>query len=69
MVMCLTIGQPLRVRPVQLGRTVGEIPESSVLSVPYVSNLERGCGYPTLEAPGSRAGQSFGPFDGQHGWR
>jgi transcriptional regulator with XRE-family HTH domain len=45
-----TIGQRLRARRVELGRTLAEVAEQSGLSLPYVSNLERGRGNPTLEA-------------------
>ena len=45
-----TIGQRLRARRVGLGRTLAEVAEQSGLSLPYVSNLERGRGNPTLEA-------------------
>ena len=45
-----TIGQRLRARRVALGRTLAEVAEQSNLSLPYVSNLERGRGNPTLEA-------------------
>ncbi|MHB8290511.1 MAG: helix-turn-helix domain-containing protein [Acidimicrobiales bacterium] len=50
-----TIGQRLRARRVQLGRTLAEVAEQSGLSLPYVSNLERGRGNPTLEALGALA--------------
>jgi transcriptional regulator with XRE-family HTH domain len=50
-----TIGQRLRARRVQLGRTLAEVAEQSGLSLPYVSNLERGRGNPTLEVLGSLA--------------
>lgn len=45
-----SIGQRLRARRVELGRTLAEVAEQSGLSLPYVSNLERGRGNPTLEA-------------------
>jgi transcriptional regulator with XRE-family HTH domain len=45
-----TIGQRLRARRVALGRTLAEVAEQSGLSLPYVSNLERGRGNPTLDA-------------------
>ena len=48
-----TIGQRLRARRVELGRTLAEVAEQSGLSLPYVSNLERGRGNPTLEALGA----------------
>src|SRR5580700_7388605 len=50
-----TIGQRLRARRVELGRTLAEVAEQSGLSLPYVSNLERGRGNPTLEALGDLA--------------
>lgn len=45
-----TIGQRLRARRVALGLTLAEVAEKSGLSLPYVSNLERGRGNPTVEA-------------------
>jgi transcriptional regulator with XRE-family HTH domain len=45
-----TIGQRLRARRVELGRTLAAVAEQAGLSLPYVSNLERGRGNPTLEA-------------------
>ena len=45
-----TIGQRLRARRVALGRTLADVAEQSGLSLPYVSNLERGRGNPTLDA-------------------
>jgi transcriptional regulator with XRE-family HTH domain len=45
-----SIGQRLRARRVALGRTLADVAEQSGLSLPYVSNLERGRGNPTLEA-------------------
>src|SRR5271154_4449480 len=50
-----TIGQRLRARRVELGRTLAEVADQSGLSIPYVSNLERGRGNPTLEALGALA--------------
>jgi predicted transcriptional regulator len=50
-----TIGQRLRARRVELGRTLAEVADQSGLSLPYVSNLERGRGNPTLEALGALA--------------
>jgi transcriptional regulator with XRE-family HTH domain len=50
-----TIGQRLRARRVELGLTLAEVAEKSRLSLPYVSNLERGRGNPTLEALGALA--------------
>ena len=51
-----TIGQRLRARRVALGRTLAEVAEQSGLSLPYVSNLERGRGNPTLDALSTLAG-------------
>jgi transcriptional regulator with XRE-family HTH domain len=51
-----TIGQRLRARRVELGRTLAAVAEQAGLSLPYVSNLERGRGNPTLEALGALAG-------------
>jgi transcriptional regulator with XRE-family HTH domain len=45
-----TIGQRLRGRRVKLGLTLAQVAERSGLSLPYVSNLERGRGNPTLDA-------------------
>ena len=45
-----TIGQRLRARRVELGRTLAEVAGQSGLSLPYVSNLERGRGNPTLDS-------------------
>ena len=44
------IGQRLRARRVALGLTLAEVAEKARLSLPYVSNLERGRGNPTLDA-------------------
>jgi transcriptional regulator with XRE-family HTH domain len=45
-----TRGQRLRARRVELDLTLAEVAERSGLSLPYVSNLERGRGNPTEEA-------------------
>lgn len=45
-----TIGQRLRARRVELGLTLAQVAEQAGLSLPYVSNLERGRGNPTLDA-------------------
>ena len=50
-----TIGERLRARRVELGLTLAEVAEKAGLSLPYVSNLERGRGNPTLEALGALA--------------
>ena len=43
-------GARLRARRIALGMTLAEVAEVSGLSLPYVSNLERGHGNPTLDA-------------------
>ena len=45
-----TIGYRLRARRVELGLTLAQVAEQAELSLPYVSNLERGRGKPTLDA-------------------
>lgn len=50
-----TIGQRLRTRRVALGLTLAQVAERSGLSLPYVSNLERGRGNPTVDALASLA--------------
>ena len=45
-----TLGERLRARRVALGLTLAEVAERAELSLPYVSNLERGRGNPTIEA-------------------
>lgn len=45
-----TLGQRLRQRRTDLGLTLAEVSTSARLSLPYVSNLERGRGNPTLDA-------------------
>jgi len=44
------IGLRLRSRRIELGLTLAKVAETSGLSLPYVSNLERGRGNPTIEA-------------------
>ena len=44
------MGARLRARRIALGMTLAEVAEVSGLSLPYVSNLERGHGNPTLDA-------------------
>ncbi len=44
------LGQRLRARRLELDLTLAQVAERSELSLPYVSNLERGRGNPTLEA-------------------
>jgi transcriptional regulator with XRE-family HTH domain len=46
----LTLGDRIRARRVGLGLTLATVAERAGLSLPYVSNLERGRGNPTLEA-------------------
>lgn len=45
-----TIGSRLRARRVELGLTLAQVAEQAGLSLPYISNLERGRGNPTLDA-------------------
>ncbi|MCY3925405.1 MAG: helix-turn-helix transcriptional regulator [bacterium] len=44
------LGGRLRARRLALGMTLAEVAEQAGLSLPYVSNLERGRGNPTLDA-------------------
>lgn len=44
------LGARLRARRTALGLTLAQVADESGLSLPYVSNLERGRGNPTLEA-------------------
>ena len=44
------LGGRLRARRLSLGMTLAEVAEQAGLSLPYVSNLERGRGNPTLDA-------------------
>jgi transcriptional regulator with XRE-family HTH domain len=46
----LQLGDRLRARRVGLGLTLATVAERADLSLPYVSNLERGRGNPTLDA-------------------
>ena len=46
-----TIGQRLRARRVELGRTLAEVAEQAGLSLPYVSNLETRTGQPDPRSP------------------
>ena len=50
------LGARLRARRMALGLTLAQVAEESGLSLPYVSNLERGLGNPTLDALRSVAG-------------
>ena len=45
-----TLGERLRARRRELGLKLSDVAEASGLSLPYVSNLERGHGNPTLDA-------------------
>lgn len=45
-----SLGARIRARRTALGLTLAQVAKSSGLSLPYVSNLERGRGNPTLEA-------------------
>jgi transcriptional regulator with XRE-family HTH domain len=45
-----TLGDRLRARRRDLDMTIAEVAEAAQLSLPYVSNLERGRGNPTLDA-------------------
>lgn len=45
-----TLGERLRARRHRLGLTLAEVAERAKLSLPYVSNLERDRGNPTIEA-------------------
>ena len=44
------LGQRIRARRTALGMTLAQVADKSGLSLPYVSNLERGRGNPTLDA-------------------
>ena len=50
-----TLGERLRARRLELGLTLAEVAERAGLSLPYVSNLERGRGNPTTKALGAIA--------------
>lgn len=50
------LGQRLRARRTELGLTLAQVAEDAGLSLPYVSNLERGRGNPTLDALQAIAG-------------
>ena len=51
-----SMGTRIRARRTALGMTLAQVAEESGLSLPYVSNLERGRGNPTIEALRSIAG-------------
>lgn len=50
------LGQRLRARRLELNLTLAQVAARAGLSLPYVSNLERGRGNPTLEALTALAG-------------
>lgn len=50
-----TLGSRLRARRSDLGLTLAQVRDRSGLSLPYISNLERDRGNPTLDALGSLA--------------
>ncbi len=50
------LGERLRSRRRKLGLTIAQVAERAGLSLPYVSNLERGRGNPTLDVLTSLAG-------------
>lgn len=45
-----TLGNRLRARRVELGMTLAAVAKAADLSIPYISNLERGHGNPTTKA-------------------
>lgn len=45
----LRLGQRLRARRTELGRTLSAVAQQAGLSVPYIANLEKGRGNPTLD--------------------
>jgi len=45
-----SVGDRLRARRLELGFTLAEVANRAGLSLPYVSNLERGRGNPTIDA-------------------
>lgn len=51
-----TLGTRLRARRKASGLTLAQVAEEAGLSIPYVSNLERGRGNPTIEALRAIAG-------------
>lgn len=51
-----TLGDRLRARRTGLGMTLSAVAEKAGLSIPYVSNLERGRGNPTIDALRAIAG-------------
>lgn len=66
------LGDRLRSRRKALGLTLAQVADRADLSIPYVSNLERGRGNPTVEALGSIAtalevdlGDLLGKNDGE----
>ncbi len=51
-----SLGQRLRARRIELGLKLADVAQRAELSIPYVSNLERGRGNPTLDALTAIAG-------------
>lgn len=45
-----TLGERLRSRRIKKNMTLAEVAEGAELSLPYISNLERGIGNPTIDA-------------------
>lgn len=45
-----SLGERMRARRVELGLTIAQVAERSQLSLPYISNLERNRGNPTIDA-------------------
>jgi transcriptional regulator with XRE-family HTH domain len=50
-----TIGQRLRAQRTKLGLTLAQVAERAEVSLPYLSNLERGRGNPTMDVLGRLA--------------
>ena len=64
-----SLGERIRARRTALGLTLAQVADAAQLSIPYVSNLERGRGNPTLGALHSVAKalqQSVTDLLGQH---
>ena len=64
-----SLGERIRARRTALGLTLAQVADAAQLSIPYVSNLERGRGNPTLGALHSVAKalqQSVTELLGQH---
>lgn len=43
------LGRRLRLRRQELGRTLSSVAEAAEISIPYIANLERGRGNPTMD--------------------